>query len=289
MVAVLGIEASPDLLRSWAGWLAPDPQPFVVGADDVWHEVEARQRAVTPEVRTTFRLWGASAGSRLLWLSEDRFQALPKNLRATLVREQVGQRRGNRPGVGAVPSVRAWSDLLDPGELRRQADGHRFVWWPSLVAVNPVAILHRLVETDRLPSRHAEVTESTWHRCANTLPAARRLAGTWPTGSNGCCFSTVMAAAGADDSAACDSLEPFVDWLATRCRSGGDTSRPGTVLVWRNRDGDPVHAAVSIGDDWALEKPSDDWHSPRAVARVADVIRMSRSAGQRLERHTIVS
>jgi hypothetical protein len=60
------------------------------------------------------------------------------------------------------------------------------------------------------------------------------------------------------------------------------------VLVWR-RDGAPFHAAVSIGDGWVLEKPSQDWHSPRAVATVADVVRTARAAGQRLERHTIRS
>jgi hypothetical protein len=98
-----------------------------------------------------------------------------------------------------------------------------------------------------------------------------------------------MAAAGANDNQACDSVEPFVEWLNTACRKGGDTRQPGTVLVWRNRHGAPVHAAVSIGDDWVLEKPSGDWHSPRGVATVADVVRMSRIVGQRLERHTIKS
>jgi hypothetical protein len=283
VVAILGIEVSPDLVEAWAGWLAPDPQPFLVGPDDVWRDCEGQGGLITPELRDTFRLWGVAAGSRTIWLSEDQFHALPKARRAALVREQVTRRRG------AVPSVRGWMDLLDPSELRGQADGHRFVWWRSLVATNPVAILHRSVSTARLPSRHAEVADSTWRRCESVLPGARQLAGTFPTGSNENCFGTVMAAAGADTTDVYDSKEPFVGWLSTACRKGGDTGQPGTVLVWRDRDGEPVHAAVSMGEGWGLEKPSQEWHSPSAVATVGDIVRTTRLAGQRLERHRIMS
>jgi hypothetical protein len=96
-----------------------------------------------------------------------------------------------------------------------------------------------------------------------------------------------MAAAGHEDPDACHSAQPFDAWLTTACSRGGDDGVAGTVLVWRERSGVPVHAAVTIGDGWALEKPSQEWHSPRGVATVADVIRTSRLAGQRLERHTV--
>lgn len=287
MVQVLGVEAPPDLVTAWTGWLAPDPQPFVVGPEERWTEFADGTGTITPELRDTFRLWAATEGSRLVWISEAGFRALPPSARRDLVREQVARRNGNRAGVGQVPTVRRWRDLLGAARLRAEADGHRFVWWPSLVHTDPAAVLTRLLATDRLPSRHSEVSDPTWARAAGVLPEARRLAGTWPAGSTACCFSTVMAAAGADDRDACLSLEPFAEWLAASCRRGGDPERPGTVLVWRDRSGEPVHAAVTIGDGWALEKPSQEWHSPIAVAAVADVVRTSRAVGQRLERHTI--
>lgn len=283
MVAVLGIDVQPALLKRWAGWLAPDPQPFLVGTEDTWPVCSAERGSMTKELIDTYQLYGVAADSRVIWVSEERFHALPKSSRAALVREQVARKRH------AVPSVRAWADLIDPRELRRQADGHRFVWWPSLVATNAVGILSRVVATERLASRHREVAESTWTACRDVLPAARRLAGTFPAGSTTCCYGTVMAAARADDSRACASLEPFSEWLATACRKGGDTGQAGTVLVWFNRAHEPVHAAVTIGDGWALEKPSGDWHSPRAVATVADVMRKSRHPGERLERYMITS
>lgn len=278
---MLGIEVPDDLVESWARWLAPDPQPFLVGADG-WADVAGEAGRVTPELRDTFRLWGVAPGSRLLWLSEAAFASLDARDRRALVREQVVRRRG------AVPTVRAWRDVLDPTELRRHGDGHRFVWWRSLVDTDPVGILRRVVSDRRLASRHAEVAAATWRACDQVLPAARGLAGTFPDGSTTCCFGTVMAAAGADDTAACDSVEPFSAWLEATCRPGGDPARPGTVLVWRDMTGSPVHAAVSIGDGWALEKPSQEWHSPRGVAAVRDVVRLARLAGQHLERHTIV-
>lgn len=290
MLAVLGVNVDEGLLESWCGWLAPDPQPFVVAREERWGEIEADNGVITPELRDTFRLWAVGPDSRLIWLSEDRFHSLPKRVRASLVREQVIRRRGNRPGVGAVPSVRGWQDVLDVVQLRRQADGHRFAWWATLVETDRVGVLNRLLSTDRLPSRHSEVRPSTWRCCERVLPNAYRLAGTWPEGSTSCCFSTVMVAAGAgaDGRDACDSVEPFDAWLNTNCRKGGDPSNAGTVLVWRDRDGVPVHAAVSIGDGWALEKPSQEWHSPHAVAAIRDVIRTARLPGQRLEKHTIM-
>jgi hypothetical protein len=173
VVAVLGIEASPDLMEAWCRWLAPDPQPFLVDADDIWRESEGEGGSITPELRDTSRLYGVVAASPVLWLSEERFQSLPRARRAALVREQVIRRRG------AVPSVRGWSDLLDPSQLRRQADGHRFVWWRSLVATDPVAILRRFVSTDRLASQHAEVVDSTWQRCRTLFRALDN----WPVRS----------------------------------------------------------------------------------------------------------
>lgn len=287
---MLGIDVPAELLSSWRAWLAPDPQPFVIDRDDArWNDAGTESRSMTAELRDTFRLWTAPSNSRILWLTHDRFLALPKQERAVLVRSQVDNRNGDGPGIGCVPTVRGWADLLDLAVLRAQADGHRFVWWPHLVDPDPAAVLERLVSAARLPSRHDEVSAATWRGCKILLPRARSIGGTWANGSTANCFSTVIDAAGTDGTGALHSVDYFGTWLDANCRAGGDDGSPGTVLVWRDRDGSPVHAAVTIGGGWGLEKPSQEWHSPRAIVQVRDIIRTSRHPGERLERHTLTT
>jgi hypothetical protein len=97
-----------------------------------------------------------------------------------------------------------------------------------------------------------------------------------------------MAAAGVAGAAREWMLQAtFLGWLDSACRPGGRDDDAGTVLVWRDSKGVPVHAAVTIGDGWTLEKASQEWWTPRAVRSVGDVIRTSRARGQRLERHRI--
>lgn len=288
MLRVLGIEVMPSRLERWVRWLAPDPQPFVVdAADSIWADIGEHGLPLSDEVRDTFRLWAAPVGSSLLWLSSDAFHALGSERRAALVREQVARRRGDRPGVGRVPTVRAWRDVLDADRLRAEADGHRFVWWPELLEARAEAVLARLVAEARLASRHAEVPRSVWSACASVLPGAEALAGTWPPlDAPANCFSTVMAAAGDDPADVCENVAVFDAWLARRTRPAGGSGGLGTVLVWRV-GGEAVHAAVELGGGWALEKPSQEWHAPRAVVRTSDLIRVTRARGQRLERHTL--
>jgi hypothetical protein len=279
---VLGIDVEPALMESWVRWLAPDPQPFLVESPGSWRGCDDEGGVMTAELEDTYRLWwGVEKGSAVIWISEQQFVQLPKRTRAALVREQVNR------GRGAVPTVRAWRDLLDGARLRGHADGHRFVWWPSLLADQPEQILSRVVSTRRLPSRHLEVPDATWRTSEAVLPEARRLAGTFPSGSNTNCFGAVMEAAGAASAAVFDDVEPFEAWLANKGKPGADANRPGVVLVWRGRSGAPIHAAVTIGGGWGLEKPSRDWHSPFAVVTVEDIMRMSRHPGERVERHTI--
>lgn len=120
------------------------------------------------------------------------------------------------------------------------------------------------------------------------LPGARALAGRFPAGSGPNCFGTVMAAAGV---AGAESVwmqrEPFETWLAGTTRAGGRDGDVGTVLVWRSPDGLVQHAAVTLGDGWALHKASQGWMSPTTVLTVADAVRSARSAGRRLHRHTL--
>lgn len=176
-----------------------------------------------------------------------------------------------------------------------QGDGHRFVWWPSLVRSKPRELLSRVVaaspdggEVEALPSRYREVERATWDRCAAALPEARRLAGSFPSSSGPNCFGTVMGAAGVVGAEHERMVqEPFSAWLDAAGRRGGDDEAAGTVLLWRDNQGEPVHAAVTIGDGWALEKGSEEWWTPCAVRAVRDVIRTRRTRGQHLERHRI--
>src|SRR4051812_22415933 len=122
---VLNVPVTAEVLRRWQTWLAPDVQPFFVERVDSWSN-RAAERSFTPELRDTYKTWKVDGGLEVLWLTEDDFFAMPRKNRASLVRAQT------RAGRGAVPAVRQWRDVLDDATLRSQADGHRFVWWPSL-------------------------------------------------------------------------------------------------------------------------------------------------------------
>lgn len=81
--------------------------------------------------------------------------------------------------------------------------------------------------------------------------------------------------------------EPFESWLAQATRPGGHDDLPGTVLVWRDGAGLPRHAAVTLGEEWALEKPSQEWSSPRTVLTASEVVRSARTPGLRLHRYRL--
>jgi hypothetical protein len=205
--------------------------------------------------------------------------SLPQATRAALVRAQVDH------GRAAVPTVRRWRGVLG-AELKSQADGHRFVWWKSLLqAPYAAAVLPAVVSEDLNRSRHREV--SSWP--SSVLPRARALAGTWPDGSGANCFGTVMAAAGIEGAASTwMQREPFEAWLAENTTPGGKDDVPGTVFVWRSTSDHLVqHAAVTLGGGFVLHKPSQAWSSPRKVRTVAEVRRASRTAGSRLERRAL--
>lgn len=280
---VLDLEVSPDLLGRWATWLAPVWQPFFVEDPHDWPGARASAGEMTAELRDTYKVWRLRDRGELVWFDEESFLAMDRRRRARLVREQERRRRG------AVPSVRRWADLLPKDTLRALADGHRFVWWPSLLAASPTRILERFVADEADATRHRAVTPTTWRSCAGVLPGARELAGTFADSSGPNCFATVLAAAGVDGAAEdWVQQEAFDDWLARSCAPGGTDDDVGAVLTWRDSTGVPVHAAVTIGHGFALEKAAQTWWTPRIVATVDEVKRASRARGQRLERHRIV-
>ncbi|MBS2938963.1 hypothetical protein KDN32_14580 [Nocardioides sp. J2M5] len=276
---VLGIDVSPDLVERWAGWFAPEVQPFLAD-EELASAVGGREEPLSDEVRDTFCLYGPPDGLRHVWLDEQQLAALPRVLRVRLVREQLAHEREQ------VPSVRAWAGLVP--RVREQVDGHRFVWWPSLLAGHEEDVLTAYVEEGRRPSRHDEVAEEEWSRSADLLPQARRIAGTFPAASGPNCFGAVMAAAGVPGADEVWMLrEPFEEWLAAKTRPGGRGHEPGTVLVWRSPDGLVQHAAVTLGGGWALHKPSQGWMSPTKVLTVVECRASSRATGRRLERRTL--
>jgi hypothetical protein len=288
---VLGIDVDDSMIARWASWVAPAVQPFVVERAADWPTVDAGPAST--EVSDTYGLWYVDDALERIWLDEPTFAELSRADRTRLVHDQVRHRRG------AVPTVRGWSDLVDPAVVRAQADGHRFVWWPSLLAPRPTAILERVVARSPsgrapalAPSRHREVPAATWKASAQRVPGARAVAGTFASGSGPNCFGTVLGAAGV--LGALDERvvrEPFEDWLATACRPIGrdrsDDGAPGTVLLWRNRDGLAEHAAITLGGGWAFQKGSDEWWTPRVAAPLAGMMKGNRVAGWRLERHRI--
>lgn len=277
MLTVLGISVSPDLLQRWVDWLAPDEQPFFLTPKQAteW-ELPLDDREPTREQRDTYRTYGVDGtASRTSWLTEAAYLNLPKATRAALVRAQVQHDRA------AVPTVHRWSGVLGP-EVRQQADGHRFVWWKSLLQ-DAAAVLPSIVSEVLGPSRHAEV-----RRWSAELPRVRELAGTFPDGSGSNCFGTVMAASGVAGAEDVWMLrEPFEQWLAENTTAGGSDDVPGTVFVWRDAGYAVQHAAITIGGGWMLHKPSQSWMTPRKVRTVGEVKRSTRTPGWRLQRRRL--
>lgn len=284
VVRVLGIDVTDDVIERWCGYLAPEMQPFFLGVDDEFAVPQLEvEPSLTADLRCTYTAWRVLDSLNAAWFDEESFMALPRADRARLVRLQAEKRRG------AVPTVRRWQHDFDVERLRGQADGYRFVWWPSLLGNNPEPVLRAHVEDGQLASRHEEVGDATWRRCRDVVPGAQELVGGFPESSGPNCFGATLAAAGrpclGGRALQCD-LESF---LTESCRPGGRDGDPGTVLVWRDRDGVPVHSAVTIGDGWAVEKPAETWWTPTIVAEVGQVVRVNRSVGLRLERHTILT
>ena len=233
------------------------------------------------ELESTFEIYSLDEHTAWHLISAEEFAALSRQLRAQLVRAQFAL------GRSRTESVRAWPSLRELG-IRDQADGHRFVWWPSMLTGREEEVLIPYVEEGRRRSRHLEVSELVWRNIADLLPEARRIAGTFPQRGGPNCFGAVMMAcgeAGADE--VWMQREPFETWLATRTTTGGRDGDPGTVLVWRARSGLVQHAAVTLGEGWALHKPSQGWMSPTKVLTVAEVLNSARARGRYLTRRTL--
>ena len=98
---------------------------------------------------------------------------LPRNTRAALVRAPRAL------GRELAFSVRSWPGLRQLG-AGEQADGHRFVWWPSPLAGRESEVIVPYIEEGRRHSRHDEVTLSVWQLASRVLPRSRDLAGTFP-------------------------------------------------------------------------------------------------------------
>lgn len=282
---VLGIEVDASTVQRWAEWLAPACQPFFLTTGEVVDLGLAPDRSGREfpfELRDTYRDWDLAEGLEVIWLDEQVFHAQPREVRAELVRAQV------RHGRGAVPTTSDWADLVDVRVLREQADGQRFVWWPTLIEPCIDAVLKRVVSDGHLPCRRTLVPNDIWRAAASTLPYAGALSGTFANGRANC-FGTVMAASGVRG-AADDWVvhKPFEAWLATNCSVGGSDDLPGTVLVWRDADDAGTHAAVTLGGGWALHKPGQEWVSPRQVVTVDDLIRTA-PPGVTLHRYSLRS
>jgi len=273
VINVLGIDVTDDLLARWREWFAPEVQPFPSDGcelGDLGRTVDP-----TPEVRDTFYLY---SGERV-WLDESEFSGLPLAVRRVLLRD--------REATGRLASLPEPTRRL-VGDARTDT---RVVWWPRLLQLVGDQPVIEYVEEGVRPSRHRELSAETWRRTEPVLPGAADLAGTFPPGSGPNCFGTVMAAAGIPGAESEWMFqEPFEEWLAEQAepiRGTGRGHRPGVVLVWRDTDGLAVHAAVTIGDGYALSKPSQSWCSPRVVWTVRETIMAARHAGATVSRYVI--
>ena len=279
---VLGIDVEGALFAQWLSWFAPDPQPFLVLRGGPFAQVGSPVVGnLKMELRGTFEVYALADDVEWRLISATEFATLSRPLRSELVRSQFVL------GRSRTESVRAWPSLVHLG-IRDQADGHRFVWWPWMLKGREEEVLIPYVEEGRRPSRHREIPQHIWRDGGALLPGAKRIGGSFPQRSGPNCFGAVMAASGE-----CGADEVWVQrdgfeaWLKSRTKSGGRDSVAGTILVWRSRDGLVQHAAVTLGEGWALHKPSEGWMSPTKVLSVAEVVRSSRARGRYLTRRTL--
>lgn len=246
---MLGIAVDADTLDRWHGWLMPAEQPFLVPRDvaDATGLADDRER-LTLELTDSFWLYDRR-GRAVCWLTRKQALRLP-------------------------PVVR-----------RAQPAAHH---WPSPDYARDIVTVVRVVENHRHPDRHPEVAPATWERASAVLPSARLLAGSFPDRSGPNCLGTVMGAAGVAGAAQTWMQPgPFEEWLAAAARPGGRDHEAGTLLVWRDADQGVQHAAVTLGDGWALDKPSQGWMSPTRVLAVRDAIASARVRGHHLQRRTL--
>lgn len=258
---VLNIAVSDDLVERWRGWFAPPRQPFPLDLLDsaVAASIPVIEGDPTDEVTDTFGVYSGT----WTWLDEAEFDALPYRSRRAL---SAARRRAARP-----KPMPAW-----PSELAREGDD----------------LLVRWVETNRKPSQHAALPASVWRRASQLLPEAKRLAGTFPSGSGANCFGNVVAAAGVPDTATVQvfpgQFQAWLDRQTEPVRGTGQDREPGTVLYWTEH-GKLAHAAVTIGDGWVLNKPSQAWSCPRLIMTVRDLINRWKYPTTRLYRRRIIS
>lgn len=278
----LGIEIGPELMARQAAWFAPTHQPFLIpGEGSRRIGIEPPRGELDAELRDTFEIYNVPDYLVCVLVSEEEFNDLGRMARAVLLHNQITFGRQVIPSVRSAPAeVRA--------QAAAQADGHRFVWWPSLLEGHEIPVLDEYLRLGRRPSRHLEVPEHIWENSRAALPGARALAGTFPHASGPNCFGTVMAAAGRSDAAGRWMLrEPFEEWLSSTAAPGGSDDDAGTVLVWRSPDGLVQHAAVAIGGGYVLHKPSQGWMSPRKILTAKEAIASARQPGRRLTRYKL--
>lgn len=231
---ILNIDVPDDLLAKWRQWYAPGCQVF--RSHQLSDAAKAALTSVAPqslplEIRDTFGAYGDGWGR----IDEVDFWALSQDVRAELL---------------------ATHEVDEVGLFR----------WPSELAREGDAPLIAYV-ADTAPSRHEDVPEQVWEAASALLPDARRLSGTFAETSGPNCFGTVMTAAGEDVERDWVKQPQFEEFLA-RCTQPADmpnVDRPGVVWVWRNADGLAVHACVTVGGGFALNKPAQAWWAPRYI------------------------
>ena len=156
---ILGIPVSDTLLSTWARWFAPEQQPFLLPRSSSLAALGSPWTLddSPPELRDTFWIYQLPEDVVARALTEQEFVALARPQRVELVRHQVWL------GREVTPSVRSavrHGDEAFARALRAQADGHRFVWWPSLLRGRERPVLTDHVEEGRFRSRHDEVSHA---------------------------------------------------------------------------------------------------------------------------------
>jgi hypothetical protein len=262
--AALNIRVPIATERAWGGHLSPGVRPFFVGDEaaqaltgqPLWSAAELKPEHLPLNLLDTLRLY-STPYTRVLWLDEPGWARLSVDERAVLDAE--------------------WARLALPR-----------LWWPgewqALKQSGQRRELLARLTADRLPCRRAELTRAQWQQATRYAPALRRWAGSWAAHSGPNCFGAVMAACGVPGAGEVWMMvAPFVRWLEGAAGPGqpldppgADATptvnpAPGTVLLWRDGQGQPQHAALALDAGLLHQKEAQSWNAPRQVMRWPEV------------------
>lgn len=300
MLQVLGCTVPTSLLQQWYRFFVSEVEPYFLSVDLLcWlpREVLVLSRDefwalnLAREYRDSYTAYRVQpAATHMAFMTSEEVEELSTTGREALLRAQWSFRRGQIWAWDVVQSMElspSWYAAAAQRSVETE-DGTKLaldarLWW-MLSATERTSWLAHFIETEALPSVTATSNVQEWAVVERThQPAVRGLMNTFAMTSGPNCFSTTLAAATTNPATVRALAElwlhqgPFLRGLNERGYHVDSTSTPdesvgGDVLVWRDEEGNAVHACYVIADGLVLNKSGQAWCEPRQVLYRSDVL-----------------